>query len=342
MSVLPRVLMITSEWPTENEPYIAPFVVRQVKFLRKHGVDIDVFPFRGNKALLNYWKARREVSIMQKINTYDLIHAQWGQSALLVFPTKKPLVISFRGDDLLGIIGEDGRKSIQGFVLQSLSKFFARIADEVILVSKAMARYIGSRTYHVIPSGLDLELFKPQPKMEARRKLGLRDECFIVLFVGNISNPRKRYSLAKEAVKKAKKQIEIELLTAANVNHSEIPVYMNAADLLLLVSAHEGSPNVIKEALACNLPVLSTDVGDVRERIDGIPGCKLIEKVTVGGIANELVEQHRIHIQRKMIGNCFSSREHVLNLNEDLLAERVIDIYKNALNKKKKSGTGEK
>lgn len=319
-----RVLMITSEWPTPDNPTLVPFIVRQVNFLRKAGIDLQLFPFRGGKNpknYLRYWgKVRGEISK----GKFDIIHAQWGQSGLLALPKQLPLVVTFRGDDLEGIIGASNQKTAYGYVLQRLSRFVARSADQVILVSESLSHAIPKRPYHVIPSGLDLELFCPAPQDVARRKLGLLNNRHYVLFAGSAGNPRKRYALAKQAVDLVKAEMDVELLTASGVAHEQIPDYMNASDVMLLASLHEGSPNVVKEALACNLPVVSTDVGDVRQRIGGIDGCKILETDRPEDIAAAL----RDVLTR---GTRIEGRFTVLDLDENILTEKVIDIYRQAL-----------
>lgn len=321
-----RVFMITSEWPTPDKPHQVPFIVQQVNFLRKAGVDLHLFPFRGGKQPARYARAWRAAQQEILRGEYDLVHAQWGQSALLALPKRLPLVITFRGDDLKGIIGQNGRPSAYGVVLKNLSKLMARVADQVIVVSEALAKELPSRPYEVIPSGLDLDLFRPTPIEEARQKLGLRPDKHYVLFAGAAGNPRKRFSLAAEAVRLLEQDMDVELLVASQVTHDQVPVFMNAADTLLLTSIHEGSPNVVKEALACNLPVVSSDVGDVRQRIGSIPGCVIVEDVQPEAVASAL----RSVLAR---GKRIDGRQTVLDLDENRLAEKVIAVYKNAVQK---------
>src|SRR5215467_948782 len=156
-----RVLMITSEWPTSEHVNSGLFVARQVEFLRRAGVDVDVFHFRGARKLSNYLRARRMAQATLAAGSYDLVHAQWGQSALLAFPTRKPLIVTFRGSDLEGVIGTNGKYLAWSYVLRAISKRMARLADQVVVVSERIARHLPERPYHVVPAGIDLELFAP-------------------------------------------------------------------------------------------------------------------------------------------------------------------------------------
>lgn len=322
-----RVLMITSEWPVPGKPYQVPFIVRQVNYLRKAGIELDVFPFRGAKNPVNYlhawWKARQVIHA----KPYDLIHAQWGQSGLMALPKSLPLVVTFRGDDLEGISDGHGRKTFHGVLLKTISRLVASSADQVILVSKHMVKFINRQDFHIIPSGLELDRFFPSSQLEARRRLGLSNDKKYVLFAGSVNNPNKRFLLARQAVDILKEKTPIELLVATDVTHDQMPDYMNASDALLLTSLHEGSPNVVKEALACNLPVVSTDVGDVRQRIESISGCAIIENDTPENIA--------IHLRNVLLkGGRIQGRETVLDLDEKILTEKVIQVYLKVLSHK--------
>jgi glycosyltransferase involved in cell wall biosynthesis len=316
-----RVLMITNQWPTAERPRAAPFIVRQVDFLRRAGTQVDVFHFKGAKNPFRYLGAWCQVQRHLLRNQYDLIHAQWGQCALLALPKRRPLIITFRGNDLEGIVGGNGKYTLLGWIQTVISKWMAQRADQIVVVSERLGRHFPNRPYWVIPSGLDLELFRPIPSTEARRKLGLPSNKRLILFAAtSIQNPRKRYDLAKAAVDLLRDRFDIELVVAAGVPHSLMPYYMSACDALLLVSMHEGSPNVVKEALACNLPVVSVDVGDVRERLEAVEGCVICADCSVDTIASGL-EQVLSRKERS------DSRDSVDDLDEMVIAQRVIAIY---------------
>src|SRR3974377_274445 len=111
-----RILMLTSVWPTQEHPERVPFVVRQVSFLRKQGIQIDVFCVDGRKNPLNYLRAWMKVQRRLARGSYDLIHAQWAQAAVPCLPARLPLVVSFRGSDVEGIVSARQRYAISGFV----------------------------------------------------------------------------------------------------------------------------------------------------------------------------------------------------------------------------------
>ena len=233
----------------------------------------NVLHLDGRGKARNYFKRWKEVRQRIAAPGYDVVHAQWGQSALVALPKRAPLVITFRGSDLEGIAGSERRYAWWGTLLTSLSKATAPFADQIIVVSARLTKYLGNRECHVIPSGLDLTLFTPSPMAEARRRLGLSPTRKYVLFAAAPANPVKRHGLAVQAVEGLKSQLDVELLAVHDVVPTAMPLYMNACDALILTSLHEGSPNVVKEALACNLPVVSVDVGDVQLRAGHVEGC---------------------------------------------------------------------
>jgi teichuronic acid biosynthesis glycosyltransferase TuaC len=322
-----RVLMITSDWPDHASwGGTATFIARQVDFLRAAGVDVDVFRFRGNGSPLRYAAAWLGVQRRLRRRRYDLVHAQFGQSGLLALPKRLPLVVTFRGDDLEGILHKTtGRLTASGRVLPLLSRAVARRADATIVVSAHMKAFLHREARpHVIPSGLDLKRFRIMPQDQARRHLGLPPDRRLVLFVGSPTSSRKRYDLARQAVEILRLTVPAELVLGWAVPHDQIPYFMNACDALVFTSRQEGSPNVVKEALACNLPVVSVAIGDVPERLRDLAGCEVSAddrpETIAAGLARALSRGTRI-----------AGRQRMLELDEHVITERVIDVYRSVL-----------
>src|SRR2546429_5890181 len=266
--------MITSGYPQPGRPHTQQFVKRQAEFLRAAGVEVEVFDFRGRQKLRNYVTGWARVRSRLSARRYDLVHAQFGQSGLLALPKRLPLVVTLRGDDLQGIVDDvDGRIGLKGKVLQRISQWVAAHADSVIVVSEHMRAFLDPLVpVYTIPSGLDFALFRLIPRDEARRHLGLPLDKRLVLWVGKPTNPRKRFPLAQRAMELLNQSLPAELIVGWGVLHADIPYYMNACDALVFTSVQEGSPNAVKEALACNLPVVSVAVGDVPLRLHGVAG----------------------------------------------------------------------
>jgi glycosyltransferase involved in cell wall biosynthesis len=253
------------------------------------------------------------------------VHAQFGQSGITALPKQVPLVVTYRGDDLEGIIGEDGRYIASGWLLRSVSRLVARQADAAIVVSEHMKRYLPRKVQaHVMPSGIDLELFRPESRDAVRSRLGLPLDEKLVLFVGNPALARKRHSLAQAAVELVSRSMPVRLLVGWEMPHRQIAELMNACDSLILTSMQEGSPNSVKEALACNLPVVSVGVGDVPLRLKGVAGCELCPDDRAQTLAAAL--------QRVLSrGQRIEGRPAVAHLDERLLTQRLINIYRSLL-----------
>lgn len=325
-----RVLMITSEhFSLGPAGHTSPFIARQVEFLRRNGVDVDIFAFRGAKSPINYLKAWLKLRGKLKDGQYDLVHAQFGQSATLPWPKISPLVVTFRGSDVLGVKGDDGRTTVAGKFLRFVCRTVARRADAVILVSEHMRKSLPPDVQaHVIPSGLDFDSIPVLSQREARDRLELAQTDRLVLFVGNPQEARKRFHLTEQAMEILNKTLPAKLIVGWDMSHSEILLLMNACDVLIFTSFQEGSPNAVKEALACNLPVVSVNVADVPARLQGVKGCEICEDDRPETIASALER-----VLRR--GGRTNGREVIKNLDEKLLTHKVISIYKSTISSNK-------
>lgn len=320
-----RVLIVTSAWPNAGHPESGVFVKREVDSLRKAGIDAEVFFYRGGMNPFNYIKARMKILKLLAENHFDIIHTQFGQCGFLALGAKVPLVTTFRGSDLCGIVGPSGRYTLAGELLKIISRFVAIKSKEVIVVSEHLAKMLPPRTpFHVITTGVDLERFRPMPQDEARKTLNLSPDKKFVLFDGNPQKYAKRIKLAKKAIEPVKNSFNVELLAVSGLHHDLIPLYLNASDALLLTSKHEGSPTIVREALACNIPVVSVDVGDVRRQIRHIPGCVVCSDDSPGAIAEGLEST----LSR---GGRINGRGAIEDLDERVITKKIIDVYRCAL-----------
>lgn len=326
-----RVLIVTSEWPSAANPGGVPFLVQNVAHLRAAGLDVEVFAFRGSKSPLNYFKAWRLLRRTHDLRKFDIVHAHFGQSGLVAWPCRPPLVMTFHGSDLQGVVGASGRYTRASGLLRKMSRFAARRADENIVVSHRLLPLLPrlARPAHIIPLGVDFTRFVAIPRDEARGLLQLPLNKKLVLFAANPSNAVKRYELARQAVDQLDDP-EVELIALAGESHERVPLFMNACDALLLTSLHEGSPTVVKEALVCNLPIVSVDVGDVRERLKDVDGCHICEPTPAAlaaGLREVLVAPRRLNARARME-----------ELDERKVVQRIIAVYGAALERRKPAG----
>lgn len=269
------VLFVTAMYPHDAQPGSGAFVRHQVEQLRALAHQVDVVHIKGYRSKWTYLKGAFEVFQTTWRKRYDVVHVHYGLTGLCALVRwRAPLVVTFHGSDVL-----------QGWIQPLISRFVARAADATIAVSPAIeARYPGA----LIPCGVDLEQFKPGHREDARRTLGLSPTGKYVLFPFNPERRVKRYDLAAAAVAGLRQRgVNASILSVWEVPNERMPLYYAAADVMLLCSDSEGSPTSVKEALACNLPVVSTEVGDVRALLQGIEGAELCQQ-TVDSIEQAL------------------------------------------------------
>jgi glycosyltransferase involved in cell wall biosynthesis len=286
-----------------------------------------VFFFRGAKNPISYMKAWWRLHRTYKLtrDEFDLIHAQFGPAALIPWPKRLPLVITFHGTDILGQLSPEGRVTLLGYLIVWLGRTTARFADAVIIVSNQMRRnLLPSMPLHLLPTGVDLDSLPNLTGEEARRQLGLPIEAHLALFVGNPDNPLKRYRQAQEAVEILNHTLPVRLVLGWGRPHREIITLMHACDVLVVTSQQEGSPTIVKEALACNLPIMSVVVGDVVERLQGVEGCEIVPDRDPKTMAAALER-----ILRR--GSRIKGRDAVADLDEKILAERLMRIYRSVI-----------
>lgn len=265
-----KILSVSVALPTRSNPNTMAPVARQLESLRAIGIDVTSIQVSGSSKLKYPATMRR---LYQEIASVDIVHAHYGYCGWLArCQIRRPLVVSFMGSDLLGIPGPDGRISRSSAAVVQLDRWFSRTADAVIVKSPEMADVLKPVSSHVVPNGVDTDLFRPMPIDEARAALGWPQEGLRVLFAGNPDNPRKGYPLAVETVAALKEYGvgEVDLVPLHGVAEDQVPLFMNACDAMIMASFLEGSPNVVKEAMACNLPVVSVPVGDVDILFSGV------------------------------------------------------------------------
>ncbi|MBN1217149.1 MAG: glycosyltransferase, partial [Candidatus Lokiarchaeota archaeon] len=239
----------------------SPFIYSQGESLKKIGLEVDYFLLRG-RGFLKYVFGIGQLKKYLKNKDYDILHAHYSYAGLsATFASKKPLIVSLMGSDIY---------SRENIIKRIINKIVLRRvlykSDIIICKSEKMKDSINrEKDIYVIPNGVDFNVFYPIDKKKSRSVLGLSLEKKYILIVGNTKRKEKNFKLAKKVYDELDK-IEVELLVINNKSQEELNLYYNSADVLLMTSLYEGSPNVIKESMACNLPIVSTDVGDVKER----------------------------------------------------------------------------
>jgi glycosyltransferase involved in cell wall biosynthesis len=320
-----RVLVVTNLWPTAEDPGFGSFVQDQMESMRPLGVEYEVMFVDGRASRWNYLRAYPELWRRVKEHPFDLIHAHFGLAGLVARgQCRLPLVVTFHGDDVLGQPTRSGHITLMGRFFQVSSFLLAPLASVVIVQSREMRRKLKPASARIIPCGIDLDLFRPFDYEQARRALGLDFEKKYVLFAYNPDEPRKRFDLIEAAVALARKQVpQLEILHVRGKPHNEMPLYMSAADVLVVSSLAEGGPLVTKEAMATQLPVITVNVGDAVDLIHESDGNFLVPREA------EAIAQKVVEVCRSGKRGC--GRARLTPYSMPMTAKKIVEVYASVL-----------
>ncbi|HEV2198915.1 MAG TPA: glycosyltransferase [Bryobacteraceae bacterium] len=260
------------------------FAHRQAAALVAQGHDVHLFHLRSRTSVVllfgEFRRFRREIGVLSP----HVVHAHFGTMTALFSALASggvPLVITYQGSDLNPVPGNAAER-LRACLGRGLSQIAALAAAQIVCVSGPLKRRLLWRRERavVLPTGVDAEIFYPQSRAEARLRLGWEEDCPVILFNSGNGARVKRLDLAQAAVARAQRkrpEVRLEVLDG-RLAPELVPSLMNAADCLLLTSDAEGSPTVVQEALASNLPIVSVDVGDVREWFQNVRRARVVER----------------------------------------------------------------
>lgn len=309
------------------------FARRQAECLQRHGVDVHSFYLRSRTsvpALLREWsRFRREIQRTRP----EVVHAHFGTvtAAFAALGSRwgggprTPLIVTYRGGDL-NPCGGSRRERFRAAAGRLLSQAAALSATRIVCVSRQLRERLWWRQERVIvlASGVDPEVFAPEARSVVRRRLGWPLDLPVVLFNAGNDARVKRADLAVAAVEAARRTLpglRLQILDGS-IPPERVPAQMNAADCLLVVSDAEGSPTVVQEALACQLPIVSVDVGDVPERLQGVSHTRVVARdpEALGRALVDLVTPPRRTNGRNRIGDSSAAA----------ISSRLLELYQQA------------
>lgn len=327
---------------------INPIIENQGESLKKAGVDVEYYVLSG-RGWKNYVRNLKPLREKMKSGNYDLIHAHYALTAYLASIASMglgiPMVVSLMGNDIL-----------DHWWYPVLARTVAKYKPwkAVIVKSQEMKERVGMDYANVIPNGVNMERFSPKSKVDSQKSIGWDPEKKHVLFPGAPWDVRKNWKMAEAAVALLQSDLRfkiddlrfangIELHGMDGVKNEDTAIWYNAADAVVLPSFYEGSPNAVKEAMACNTPVVATDMGDCVERMDGVEGCSVIargewvfpkgnwgiEKERWDRYLQELAEGLKKAFEHGKI----KGRERLLEdgIADYQIAERIVKIYQKIL-----------
>jgi len=298
-----KVLIVCSV----NSGRIVPFILEQAQSLMKIGVSVDYFTIQG-KGINGYLKNRK--ALFKRINKYqpDLIHAHYGLSGLLANLQRNiPVITTYHGSDI---------NNSRVFFFSKMAMLLS--AYNLFVSEKNRTKSGMKKKQSLIPCGVDINLFKLKDKTEAQKILGFDSQKRYILFAGAFKNAVKNAELARKAVANFPDVILLEL---NGYSREEVVLLMNAVDIVLMTSFTEGSPQFIKEAMACNCPIVSVPVGDVPNVIKNVDGC-YISTYELTDVSSKI--QMALDFQKRTIGR---NKIIELGLDSETVAKNILRIY---------------
>jgi len=275
-----KILHVTNAYPTKKNEIFGIFIKDQLDGLKENGVNFDLFFINAKEK--GKWEYYRSYKKLKKIiNQYSLIHCHHFLTAftVLLCKPKAKVVVSFLSDGPNEFIIP--RNFVNNLLTRKMFHFIVRKSDARIFKSNIPKELNDDKFSFHVPNGVDLNFFRPIEVEEAKKKLGLDFAKRYILFVSSqdLNRPEKRYDLYKRAIDILKKSHpDVEELAIANVSRGELPYYYNAAELHLLTSDFEGSPNSVKESLACDTSVVANNVGSISKLLNDVKDCYIVNK----------------------------------------------------------------
>jgi len=325
-----KVLALTAMYPTEENPAWGSFIKTQVEALRAAGVDVEVMLLDAKIRKLAYLKGIFQLRKRLAKGDIDVVHAHFSYVGLVGRMQKStPLVVTYHGSDILGAVKNDrGEHTAMSRYMVGWGQWLGRRTDAAIVQSKQMSGILDHADHvKIVPHEIDFDTFRVTQREEARKELGLHPEKPYLLFGAHPDNHVKRFPLADSAYKILKSEMpELELVVLHRETQKRLALYMSACDALVFPSFQEGSPNVVKQAMACNMPIVGTDAGDIVQVISNTDHCYVCEPN-----AEEIADKLRDILKTRPRTN---GRENVQHFDEPIVTRQLIDVYELAIARK--------
>ena len=313
----------------KSQPFLKHEIINtdaQIQSIKNLGIEIVYRIFTSRDSLTSLFSAGKKIRQICKNKNVDILHSQWGSTTSLISVAFAPcpVIISFCGTDLIGEKNKKGKITLKGYVIKILSIISSIFAKQIIIKSEKMISYLPKALYkkiNVIPNGVDTKIFKPMPMSHAKNHIGFDHEKKYILFFYSEGQEVKNPKMAREVFKILKNNnSDTVLFIASGLNYDELVYYYNASHVMIHTSFHEGSNNSIKEAISCNLPIVSVNVGDVAERLNNVANCFVLDSYDPNEFVSKVEEL--LYLDERSNGHQF-----IENISIENTAKRVAKIY---------------
>ena len=310
-----KILYVTNNYPTIDHPIFGIFVKEQVESIRKLGISCDLFFVNGRElGKYEYFRSIKYLNRKLLEEKYDLIHCHHALSAAIVLLTLRSMKIK-------KVVSYQNEPIYEGGIL--LFWIICLFFNKIIVKNEKSLSY--SRKCTLLPNGVDINIFKEYKKDESKALLNLNSKMRYILFMDSYEKRKQkrkdRFNNTIEILKRNGNPLNIEPIILTNTERKYIPYYMSASEVHLLTSDFEGSPNSVKECLACNTKVVSTPVGDVKNILNDISGCFVADNFDSKELAKLIIAAIKV--------NNFNGRRMIIEKELDIesVARKLYNIY---------------
>lgn len=316
-----RILFVTNMYPDSSNESEGIFIKEQIDhYVSRYNVDFEIYVIRGIQSKFNYLKSLFEIRSLISRSKFDLIHIHFALAGLFLLMNpliKIPTIVTLHGSDILGYKNN--------WIIPFIGKLIVSKVSKVIILNEAMRQVLSTIENKLIkiPCGIDVEAF-------CRERNNFLNDCFLIGFPADKNRFVKNYSLFAKIIQKLIEDgIKIEFVEFSCFTRSEVAELLSKIDCLLMTSLSEGSPQIIKEAMACNVPIVSTNVGDVKMLLDNVDNCYIVDSFEVGLFVEIIKKIRLLHpLQRRSNG-----RDKILQLRLDQssVVTQINNVYLDVL-----------
>jgi teichuronic acid biosynthesis glycosyltransferase TuaC len=317
-----KVLYVVNMYPSAKHIHDGIFIKEQIEYLKKeYNLEYEVYLVDGLRSKFNYLKSIFIINGLVNREKYDLIHIHYGLSGIfLIFNPfiKLPTVVTLHGTDI-----QSGAKKVS--LIKTVTKLVVRRASRIIVVNEQMIDILKKYKCKVvkIPCGIDTEKFDL-----GRNNIG--NKSFLIGFPADKRRTVKNYTLFKEIVEKLNKRgYDIKTLEFKNFTREQVAINLSKLDCLLMTSLSEGSPQIIKEALACGVPIISSNVGDVKSLLQAVKNCYVINSFIAEDFVEKIIEIIKLRPDKRAVSG--KEKLELLELDQKSVCSKIFQLYKHIL-----------